>query len=276
MGFHTSKGEGGNPHKNSEGSYLMSNKIDFNCDMGESYGMHKMGFDEEVIKYITSANIACGFHAGDPMWMRHTVNMAEKHGVAIGAHPSYPDLNGFGRRDMSLTPEEAKNDVIYQLGALNDFTKTKKLQHIKPHGAMYNKAVNDEPLARAICEAVLEVDPDLIIVALAGSSWIKIAKDMGLRVAQEIFADRALNIDGTLVPRSQPGSVLHNIEEVLEHSIKMVTEGKATAITGEEFEVQADSICLHGDTPGAVDMAKALKKGLEDAGVEIVPVGQLV
>ncbi|MCH7744953.1 MAG: LamB/YcsF family protein [Chloroflexi bacterium] len=254
----------------------MSNKIDFNCDMGESYGMHKMGFDEEVIKYITSANIACGFHAGDPMWMRHTVRMAEENGVAIGAHPSYPDLNGFGRRDMSLTPEEAKNDVIYQLGALNAFTKAKKLQHIKPHGAMYNKAVNDEPLARAICEAVLEVDPDLIILALAGSPWIKIAKDMGLRVAQEIFADRAMNADGTLVPRSQPGSVLHNIEEVLERSIKMVTEGKATAITGEEFEVQADSICLHGDTPGAVDMAKALKKGLEDAGVEIVPVGQLV
>ena len=254
----------------------MSNKIDFNCDMGESFGMHKMGFDEEVIKYITSANIACGFHAGDPMWMRHTVKMAEEHSVAIGAHPSYPDLNGFGRRDMSLTPAEAKNDVIYQLGALNAFTKTKKLQHIKPHGALYNKAVNDEPLARAICEAVLEVDPDLIIVALAGSPWIEIAKDMGLRIAQEIFADRALNTDGTLVPRSQPGSVLHNIEEVLEHSIKMITEGKATAITGEEFEVRADSICLHGDTPGAVDMAKALKKGLEDAGVEIVPVGQLV
>lgn len=254
----------------------MPNKIDFNCDMGESFGMHKMGFDEEVIKHITSANIACGFHAGDPMWMRHTVRMAEEHGVAIGAHPSYPDLNGFGRRDMSLTPEEAKNDVIYQLGALNAFTKAKKLQHIKPHGAMYNKAVNDEPLARAICEAVMEVDPDLIILALAGSPWIKIAKDMGLRVAQEIFADRAMNADGTLVPRSQPGSVLHNVEDVLERSIKMVTEGKATAITGEEFEVQADSICLHGDTPGAVDMAKALKKGLEDAGVEIVPVGQLV
>ena len=254
----------------------MPNKIDFNCDMGESFGMHKMGFDEEVIKHITSANIACGFHAGDPMWMRHTVRMAEEHGVAIGAHPSYPDLNGFGRRDMSLTPEEAKNDVIYQLGALNAFTKAKKLQHIKPHGAMYNKAVNDEPLARAICEAVMEVDPDLIILALAGSPWIKIAKDMGLRVAQEIFADRAMNADGTLVPRSQPGSVLHNVEDVLERSIKMVTEGKATAITGEEFEVQADSICLHGDTPGAVDMAKALKKGLQDAGVEIVPVGQLV
>ena len=254
----------------------MPNKIDFNCDMGESFGMHKMGFDEEVIKHITSANIACGFHAGDPMWMRHTVRMAEEHGVAIGAHPSYPDLNGFGRRDMSLTPEEAKNDVIYQLGALNAFTKAKKLQHIKPHGAMYNKAVNDEPLARAICEAVMEVDPDLIILALAGSPWIKIAKDMGLRVAQEIFADRAMNADGTLVPRSQPGSVLHNVEDVLERSIKMVTEGKATAITGEEFEVQADSICLHGDTPGAVDMAKALKKGLKDAGVEIVPVGQLV
>ena len=254
----------------------MPNRIDFNCDMGESYGMHKMGFDEDVIKHITSANVACGFHAGDPMWMRHTVRLAEERGVAIGAHPSYPDLNGFGRRDMSVSPEEAKNDVIYQIGALSAFTNAKRLQHVKPHGAMYNKAVNDEPLARAICEAVLEVDPDLIILALAGSTWITIARDMGLRVAQEIFADRALNPDGTLVSRSKPGSVIHDVEEVLERSIKMVTEGKATAINGEEFEVRADSLCLHGDTPGAVDMAKALKQGLEKTGVEIVPVGQLV
>ncbi len=254
----------------------MPNRIDFNCDMGESYGMHKMGFDEDVIKHITSANVACGFHAGDPMWMRHTVRLAEERGVAIGAHPSYPDLNGFGRRDMSVSPEEAKNDVIYQIGALSAFTNAKRLQHVKPHGAMYNKAVNDEPLARAICEAVLEVDPDLIILALAGSTWITIARDMGLRVAQEIFADRALNPDGTLVSRSKPGSVIHDVEEVLERSIKMVTEGKAIAINGEEFEVRADSLCLHGDTPGAVDMAKALKQGLEKAGVEIVPVGQLV
>lgn len=254
----------------------MAARIDFNCDMGESFGMYKMGYDEEVIKYITSANIACGFHAGDPMWMRHTVRLAEEHGAAIGAHPSFPDLNGFGRRNMAATPEEVRNDVTYQVGALTAFTKEKKLQHVKPHGAMYNMAVNDEGLATAICEAILEIDSNLILLALSGSQWVKIAEDMGLRVAREIFADRALNPDGTLVSRSKPGSVIHDINEVVERSLKMVTEGKATAINGDEVEVQADSLCLHGDTPGAVEMAQALKKELEAAGVEIVPVGRLV
>ena len=254
----------------------MASKIDFNSDMGESFGMYKMGLDEEVIKYITSANIACGFHAGDSSWMHRTVRLAEEHGVAVGAHPSFPDLSGFGRRNMDVTPEEAKNDVVYQIGALQGFTKAKKLQHVKPHGAMYNQAVNDEALARAICEAVLEVDEEMILVALAGSPWVIIAQDMGLRVAREVFADRALNPDGTLVARSQPGAVIHDIEEVVERSLTMVTEGRATAATGEQIEVQAESLCLHGDTPGALEMARALKEGLTAAGVEIVPAGQLV
>ena len=254
----------------------MTAKIDFNCDMGESFGMYKMGFDEEVIQHITSANIACGFHAGDPMWMRHTVNLAERHGVAIGAHPSFPDLNGFGRRNMLVSPEEAKNDVTYQVGALQAFTADKKLQHVKPHGAMYNMAVNDQSLAQAICESILEIDPDIILVALAGSRWIDIAEDMGLKVAREIFADRALNADGTLVSRSQPGSVIHDAGEVVERSLHMVTEGKATAINGDEIEVQADSLCLHGDTPGAVDMAAALKRELESAGVAILPISKIL
>lgn len=254
----------------------MANKIDFNCDMGESFGMYKMGFDEEVIKHISSANIACGFHAGDPVWMRKTVLMAEEHGVAVGAHPSYPDLVGFGRRNMSLSPEEVKCDIVYQVGALQAFTKGKKLQHVKPHGAMYNQAVNDEALARAICEAVLEVQPDLVLLALAGSKWIKIAEDMGLRVAREIFADRALNPDGTLVSRSKPGSVIHDADEVAERSLRMVTKGVAKAINGAEIEVRAESLCLHGDTPGAVEMAKRVRLELEAAGVKIVPLGQLV
>ena len=254
----------------------MASKIDFNCDMGESFGVYKLGLDEEVIKYITSANVACGFHAGDPMWMRETVRMAEESGVAIGAQPSYPDLVGFGRRYIAVTPEEAKNDIIFQMGALQAFTKSKKLQHVKPHGAMYNRAVNDEALARAICEAVLEVDPAVILLALAGSQWLKIAEDMGLRVASEIFADRALNADGTLVSRSQPGAVIHDVGEVVERSVKMVTQGRAIAVTGEEIEVQADSICLHGDTPGAVEMAQSLRREMEAAGVQIVPVAQLV
>ena len=254
----------------------MANRIDFNCDMGESFGMYKMGFDEEVIKHITSANIACGFHAGDPNWMRHTVKLAEENGVAVGAHPSFPDLSGFGRRNMVVSPEEARNDVIYQMGALQAFTTARKLQHVKPHGAMYNMAVADRELARAICEAVLEVDEDVSLLALAGSDWIGIAEDMGLRVGREIFADRALNPDGTLVSRSAPGSVIHDTNEVVERSLRMVRDGKAKAINGDVIDVQADSLCLHGDTPGAVEMARALKQALEDESIEIKPLGELV
>ena len=254
----------------------MANRIDFNCDMGESFGMYKMGFDEEVIKHITSANIACGFHAGDPNWMRHTVKLAEENGVAVGAHPSFPDLSGFGRRNMVVSPEEARNDVIYQMGALQAFTSSRKLQHVKPHGAMYNMAVADQELARAICEAVLEVDEDVALLALAGSDWIGIAEDMGLRVGREIFADRALNPDGTLVSRSTPGSVIHDTNEVVERSLRMVRDGKAKAINGDLIDVQADSLCLHGDTPGAVEMARALKQALEDESIEIKPLGELV
>ena len=254
----------------------MANKIDFNCDMGESFGMYKMGLDEEVIKHITSANIACGFHAGDPNWMRTTVKLAEEHGVAIGAHPSFPDLNGFGRRAMNASALEVKNDVIYQMGALQAFTGAKRLQHVKPHGAMYNMAVDDQDLATAICEAVLEVDSYIVLLALAGSQWISVAEDLGLRVGREIFADRALNTDGTLVSRSKEGSVIHDIQEVVDRSLRMVTEGKAVAISGEVIDVEADSLCLHGDTPGAVDMALALKQALVAEDVEVTPLGELV
>ena len=254
----------------------MANKIDFNCDMGESFGMYKMGLDEEVIKHITSANIACGFHAGDPNWMRSTVKLAEDHGVAIGAHPSFPDLSGFGRRTMNASALEVKNDVIYQMGALQAFTGAKRLQHVKPHGAMYNMAVDDQNLATAICEAALEVDSNVVLLALAGSQWISVAEDMGLRVGREIFADRALNADGTLVSRSKEGSVIHDIQEVVDRSLRMVTEGKAVAVSGEVIDVEADSLCLHGDTPGAVDMAQALKKALLVEGVKVTPLGELV
>ena len=254
----------------------MSDKIDLNCDMGESFGTYRLGLDEEVIKHISSANIACGFHAGGPMWMRRTVRLAQDHGVAIGAHPSYPDLVGFGRRDMAATPQEVKDDLVYQIGALQAFTQSKRLQHVKPHGAMYNRAVEDEQLARAICEAVLEVDPGMVLVALAGSRWVSIARGMGLRVAPEIFADRALNPDGSLVSRALPGAVLHDVDEVAERSVRMVVEGRARAITGEEIDVQAASLCIHGDTPGAVEMAAAIRKGLEAEGVSVVPMDELV
>ena len=244
--------------------------------MGESFGMYQMGLDAEVIKYITSANIACGFHAGDPNWMRTTVKLAEEHGVAVGAHPGFPDLSGFGRRTMEVSADEARNDVIYQMGALQAFTTAKKLQHVKPHGAMYNMAVNDESMAMAICEAALEVDPDVIMLALAGSRWAEVAEDAGLRVAREIFADRALNADGTLVSRSLPGSVIHDTNAVVDRSLRMVTEGEAIAVTGEVIEVRADSLCLHGDTPGAVELARALKQALVEEDVAIVPLNELV
>jgi len=254
----------------------MTARIDFNCDMGESFGTYKMGQDEEIIKYITSANVACGFHAGDPNWMRKTIKLAEEYGVALGAHASFPDLAGFGRRNMAVAPVEAKNDIIYQIGALTAFTSAKKLQHVKPHGAMYNMAVRDEALARAIGEAILEVDPEIILIALAGSQWVDIAMDMGLRVAREAFADRAVNADGTLVPRSKPGSVIEDVDEVAQRSIRMVTEGKVTAITGEEVALSADTLCLHSDTPNSIHLASYIRSALEAEGVRIVPLGQIV
>ena len=209
----------------------MTTKIDFNCDMGESFGSYKMGLDEEVIKHITSANIACGFHAGDPMWMRRTVDLAQQHNVAVGAHPSFPDLKGFGRRNIHATPDEVKNDVLYQAGALMAFTGNHKLQHIKPHGAMYNQAVDDLELARAICEALLQVDSELILLALSGSKWVGLADKMGVRVAREVFADRAIHSDGTLVSRSIPGSVLHDTEEVVDRSLRMISDNQEAAET---------------------------------------------
>ena len=249
----------------------MAKQVDINCDMGESFGMYKLGHDEEVIKYISSANIACGFHAGDPIWMNKTVTLAQNHGVEIGAHPSYPDLAGFGRRNMDISSDELKSDILYQIGALQAFTKDKKLQHVKPHGALYNQAVVNEKIAKTICEAILEYDSNLILLALSGSKWVKTAKEMGLKAYNEIFADRALNDDGSLVSRSKEGSVLHDVNEVADRSNQMVIEGIATTISGNEIEVEADSLCIHGDTSGAVQMAMKINNNLKSAGVEIIP-----
>lgn len=196
--------------------------------------------------------------------------MAEQAGVAVGAHPGLPDLIGFGRREMKVTPEEAKNYVIYQIGALQNFTKTKRLQHVKPHGALYNMGVADEAIASAIAEGVREVDDELILVGLAGSVWLKVGQELGLRVASEVFADRTLNPDGTLVPRSQPGAVIKDPAEVVAASLRMVIEGKAIAVNGKEIPIRADTICLHGDTPGAVELARNLKERMETAGVDVM------
>ncbi|MBI2846417.1 MAG: LamB/YcsF family protein [Chloroflexi bacterium] len=251
----------------------MRKKIDFNSDMGEAFGAYTMGLDEEILEHITSANIACGFHAGDPMVMRQTVQLAEERGVAIGAHPGLPDLMGFGRRDMAVSPEEAKSYITYQVGALTAFTKAKKLQHVKPHGALYNMAVRNKELAKAIAEAVKEFDKSLILVVLAGTEWVQIVQEVGVKVAREVFADRALNPDGSLVPRSKPGSVIHDLNEVVARSLKMITQGKVTAINGQEIAIQADTISLHSDTPGAVQLAKTLKEHLKAEGIEIAPIG---
>jgi UPF0271 protein len=248
--------------------------FDFNCDMGESFGAWKVGLDAEVIPFVTSANVACGFHAGDPATMRKTVALAEAHGVGIGAHPGFPDLQGFGRRNLAATPQEVRDDLVYQIGALQAFTRAKRLQHVKPHGALYNMAVPGGDLARAVGDAVLEVDPAMVLVVLAGSRWAEQAEGMGLRVAREAFADRALNADGTLVPRSRPGSVIHDSGQVIERSVRLVTERTVVAITGEIVPVEADTLCLHGDTPDAVGLAAALRNALERSGVVLSPMGE--
>jgi 5-oxoprolinase (ATP-hydrolysing) subunit A len=251
-------------------------QIDFNCDMGESFGAYTLGLDGEVIRHVTSANIACGFHAGDPGWMRATVRLAEEHGVGIGAHPGFPDLRGFGRRNLAATPAEIRDDLVYQIGALTAFTREKRLQHVKPHGALYNMAVDRDDVGAAIADAVLAVDERLILVVLAGSRWEAAARRAGVRVAREVFADRAFRADGSLVPRREAGAVIHDRSTVIERSLQMVTAGVATAITGETIERRADTICLHGDTPGAVELAAALRAAFERAGVQVVPMATLI
>ena len=254
----------------------VTGKIDFNADIGESFAGYELGLDSEIVKYITSANIATGFHAGDPDWMARTVTLAVENGVGIGAHPAYPDLAGFGRRNMDLTPAEVYNAVTYQVGALAAFAPERKLQHVKPHGALYNTAVGNAAVAEAIVLAVQAFDPDLIHVVLAGSQWESIARKHGVRVARECYADRAVTPEGSLVPRSQPDAVVHDPETVVERSLKLATEGKVIAIDGTEIDFSADSICLHGDTAGAVELAGAVRGSLEAGGVAITPMDKLV
>ena len=251
-------------------------RIDLNCDMGEGFGAYVMGRDRDLIGHVTSANIACGFHAGDPGWMRATVALAEEYGVGIGAHPGFPDLRGFGRRVLGATPAEIRDDLVYQIGALTAFTRAKRLQHVKAHGALYNLAVAHDDVALAIADAVCAVDPEMLVVVLAGSSWERVARGRGLRVAREVFADRAVDARGALVPRSASGAVIHDEAAVVERSLRLVVDHRVTAITGEDIDLQADTICLHGDTPGAAGLAAALRRAFDRAGVEVVPMGRLL
>lgn len=250
-------------------------KVDLNSDIGESFGSYKLGLDEEVVKYISSANIACAFHAGDPIIMENTVSLAVKEKVNIGAHPGYPDLIGFGRREMNVTKDEAKNYIKYQIGALWAFTQSHgaRLVHVKPHGALYNTAATDIALARAIAEAIYEVDTNLILVGLANSELIKAGKEVGLKVANEVFADRAYNEDGTLVSRKLAGSMIHDTDLAISRVVRMVKEGKVKTINGNDINIQADTICVHGDNPQAVEFVQKIRKVLEDEGVHIMAFG---
>jgi len=253
-------------------------KIDLNSDLGESFGRYKLGLDEEVMKYITSANIACGWHAGDPLVMRNTVRVAKDMNVEVGAHPGYPDLMGFGRRYMGITREEARNYILYQIGALYAFVKAEglTLQHVKPHGALYNALIRDEELTRGVLEGIADFDKNIIFVGLSMSKPLEIAEEMGLKVAHEVFADRAYNPDGTLVSRRKPGAVIHNKEEIAERVISMVKDGGVKAINGEWVELKADTICVHGDNPKAVEITAYLRKCLEEEGIKIVPMRELI
>lgn len=238
--------------------------VDLNCDLGESYGLFKIGNDEEILKHITSANIACGFHAGDYNVMMETVKMAKAHGVKIGAHPGFPDLHGFGRRDMHLTQQEIYNLVVYQIGALEAVARTcgTKVFHVKPHGAMYNMAVRDKHVADAIAEAVVDVNPQLVLFGLAGSLMVKAGKEKGLRVAHEVFADRNYQPDGMLTPRSHANAMIHDTENAIKRVIRMITEGKIAAIDGTDLEITADTICVHGDEPQTLEFVVKLKQAL--------------
>ncbi len=255
--------------------------IDLNCDMGESFGAYTIGMDADVMPHITSANIACGFHAGDPMVLGKTVLLAKKHGVAIGAHPGYPDLMGFGRRNMACGPDEITAYVIYQVGALMAFAAANGLsvQHVKPHGALYNAAQPDETMMAAICKAVASVDPSLILVALAGK-WAQrnreIAASYGLRIAFEAFPDRAYTPEGTLQSRKEAGSVIKDPDTVAGRALKMAKERKVIAIDGSELTIAPNTLCVHGDTPGAVALVRRIRQTLTDNGIEIAPMGTFV
>lgn len=245
--------------------------VDLNSDLGESFGSYKIGMDEEILKFVSSANVACGWHAGDPMVMEKTIAMAKEFGTAVGAHPGFQDVMGFGRRNMAVTPEEAKAYVKYQLGALMAFTQSygMKIQHVKPHGALYNMAAVDEKLAIAMCEAVYDVDKEIIFMGLAGSKMITAAEKVGIRAASEVFADRAYNDDGTLVSRKLPGAMIKDKDLAIERVVRMIKEGKVETINGNDIDIKADSVCVHGDNPKALEFVKNIRETLIAEGITI-------
>jgi len=249
--------------------------IDLNSDVGESFGAYTLGRDADLIPLITSANIACGFHAGDPGVMRATVALAREFGVAVGAHPGFPDLIGFGRRELKATPREVEDAVAYQIGALAGIAATEglRLQHVKAHGALYNMAVRDASLADAIARATASVDRSLILLGLPGSELIAAGERAGLRTAAEGFADRAYQPDGTLVPRGQPGAVIEQIVTVVTRAIMMARDRVVIATDGSRVPLEIETICVHGDTPGAAALARHIRDALKAAAIDIVSMG---
>jgi UPF0271 protein len=250
-------------------------RIDINSDLGESFGAYSIGHDAGLMKSITSANVAAGFHAGDPSVLRETIRLAKANGVAVGAHPGFPDLAGFGRRELHVTPKEAEDFVLYQIAAVAGVAAAEgvSLQHVKPHGALFNMAVRDAALAAAIARAVAASNASLILFGLPGSEILNAGRALGLRVAAEIFADRAYEPDGSLMSRRKPGSVIHDAAAVVARAVKMVTERSVVAADGTVVPLDADTICVHGDTPGSDDLAAKIRSGLEAAGVSVQAIG---
>jgi len=248
--------------------------IDLNCDLGEGFGIWELGNDAAMIELATSVNIACGFHAGDADIMRKTVELAKARGVLIGAHPGYRDLHGFGRRPVfGLTASEIENLVAYQIGALQAIATAAghKVTHVKAHGALSNVACEDDMTAKAIASAIRAVDPNLVFVVLANSKLVQAGEAANLPMAHEVFADRAYEDDGTLVSRRKPGAVLHDAKQIAERVVRMVQDGAVVSVTGKVMKMRTDTLCIHGDTPGAVDIARGVRQALKDAGIEVAP-----
>ena len=248
---------------------MIQTTIDINSDLGESFGAYRIGCDSQVLSCVSSANIACGFHASDPLTMQMTVRLALEHGAAIGAHPGFPDLVGFGRRNLAVSPEELKTMVIYQIGALDAFCGAEGavLHHVKAHGAMYNMAAKDSLLARALAEAVFLAGPHLILYGLSGSQMQKAAEEVGIPFASEVFADRAYEEDGSLVSRNRPDAMITDEEEAAARMLRLVRTGRITAVSGKEISLKADTICVHGDSEKAVAFASSLRRVLISDGI---------
>ncbi len=253
-------------------------RIDLNSDLGESFGAYRLGNDDAVLGSVTSANVACGFHAGDPVTLLRTVRAARKASVAVGAHPGHPDLVGFGRRTLACSTEEAYANTLYQIGAIQAACRSQemKLQHVKPHGALYNQAAKDPALAKAIAEAVRDAGEGIILLGLAHSAFETAAREAGVPFAAEAFADRAYEPDGNLVSRKKDGAVIHDAELAAQRVVRMAKEGTVEAVDGTIIRMKPQSICLHGDTPEAVEMSRLIRNALEEAGVKVCSIREVL